>query len=188
MKPTIKHATIGSIAAIAIVFAIWYVLAGIGYRNREASLRATFNNTMTANRVDYDAAWKIIAQTSQVPTKYSEDFQRAYTAIVAAGGNTDQNAVKNLFAVATGMRPPQLDSSLYRKVQDEVDAQRTKFANAQKDALAIKNEHDTLRTTWPGTWFVGSAKPLEMQTVTSTRTDRAFETGKDDQVDLFGGK
>ena len=176
---------IGAIGAVVGMVVLWYIFTGIGVRNQEATLRANFTAIQTGNKVDYDAMWKIINQTSQVPTQYSKDFTEAYSKILQSSGGTDQNAVRNLFAVATGMKVPQLDSSLYRKVQDVIESQRTKFANAQKSQLAIKAEHDILRTTWPGSLFVGNLPPLVVQVVTSTRTENAFETGKDNDVNLF---
>lgn len=173
------------VAIIGATIALWYVFCGISVRNAEASLRAQFEAVQKANTVDHDAMWKIIAQTAEVPQQYSKDFKDAYTSILSAGGPSSQSAVKNLFAVAAGMKVPQLDSSIYRKVQDVVESERTKFANAQKQLLDVKREHDKLRTTWPGSMFVGSATPLEVKLVTSSRTDKAFETGKDDSVGLF---
>ena len=174
------------VAGIVVgVIALWFVFGGIGYRNAEARLRAQFAAVQKANTVDYDAMWKIIAQTAQVPKQYSADFKDAYTSILASGGPAGESTIKNLFAVAAGMKPPQLDASLYRKVQDVIESERTKFANAQKQLLDIKREHDALRTTFPGTLFVGGAAELQVRLVTSTATERAFETGKDDNTELF---
>lgn len=175
-------------AVVGIVVLVWFFM-GIGVRNTEAGLRAQFNAKQEGNKSGYDAMYKIINQTAQVPEQYSQDFKDAYSAVLdaGAGSGTDQNAVRNLFAVATGMRVPQLDSSLYRKVQDVVESQRTLFNRIQLELLDIKREHDTLRTTVPGKWFVGGVEELRAKIVTSTKTERAFETGKDDDVNLFGG-
>jgi hypothetical protein len=67
-------------------------------------------------------------------------------------------------------------------VQNAIEGQRTNFANDQKQMLDIKREHDTLRTTFPGSIFLGNVKELEIKLVTSTRTENAFSTGKDDEV------
>ena len=183
-----KTLTISAAGAVALLAILWYVFAGIGCRNKEASLRADFNAVMTGNKVDYDAMWKIINQTSQVSEQYSKDFKDTYTAIISSP-TFDANQAKSMFAmVAAGVRAPQLDSALWRKVQDTIESERTKFANSQKSALAIKAEHDTLRTTWPGSLFVGDAKPLEVQLVTSDKTNQAFQSGTDNNVDLYGGK
>jgi hypothetical protein len=175
------------VAAIVVVcVAGIYLLTGVSIRNEEASLRAQFAAVQSANTVDYDAMWKIIGQTAQVPAQYSKDFRDAYTSILSGNGAADNGTVRNLFAVAAGMRPPQLDPSIYRKVQDVIESERTKFANAQKQLLDIKREHDRLRTTFPGSMFVGAAAPLEAKLVTSSRTEKAFDSGKDDDTDLFG--
>jgi len=37
-------------------------------------------------------------------------------------------------------------------------------------------------------WFVGGRGKIDVQIVTSTRAEAAFETGKDDDTDLFKKK
>jgi hypothetical protein len=157
----------------------------VGYRNQEVSLRSQFNAVQNANKVDYDAMWKIIQEVAEVPTQYSDDFKNAYSSILASGSGTSQNTIRGLFATATGMRAPQLDSSLYRKVQDTIEAERTKFANAQISLLDIKRQHDQLRLSWPASIFIGGVTPLEAKLVTSTRTEQSFETGRDDNVGVY---
>lgn len=166
---------------IVLVLMAWYFLAGLGYRNREATLRSQFSAVMAGNKVDYDAMWKIITENFQVAQVERETFANTYEKIVKTNDAQSGQTVPGLL-LAVGLRPPQVDSALYRKVQDEISSQRTKFSNAQKDALDIKREHDTLRTTWPGSMFVGDRAALVVQLVTSTRTEKAFETGKDDQT------
>lgn len=180
--------TIAVVATISILLFVWYLMSGISYRNREKTLRANFVGVISSNKADFDAMWKIINQSSQVPEKYSEDFTKAYSTILASGKGTDQNAVKNLFAVATGMKMPQLDPSMYKEVQRVIESGRIRFANDQRMAAAMKAEHDALRTTWPGSMFLGNVKPLDLQLVTSTKTEEAFKTGKDDDTSLYGGK
>ena len=186
-QPSTKTLTLGAVGAILGIFILWYIFGGIGYRNRAAELKQQFVAVEQGNKVDYDAMWKIISQTAQVPSQYSSDFQKAYSAIIASGSGTDKNAVSNLFAVATGMKVPQLDSSLYRKVQDVIESERTKFANAQKQAADIAREYNTLVDTFPGSFFIGDHTHLEVKLVTSDRTEKAFETGKDNETNLFGG-
>jgi hypothetical protein len=180
-----KLITISAIASIVLFVGGWYVFGGIGYRNEAVRLETRFNALNdSVNKIDYDRMLKTINQVAQVPTQYSEDFKQAYTSILAAGDKTDSNAVRNMFAMATGMKPPQLDSSLYRKVQDVVESERARFAETQRQATDVKREYDTLCSTWPGSLFVHQ-KTLTVKLVTSTKTERAFETGKDDDTKLF---
>lgn len=186
MQNKITLSAISAFIGIAVIFSLWYVFTGISVRNQEKDLRNSFVAVMSSNKVDYDTMWKVISQTAQVPKQYSEDFKNSYKEILSAPSGSDASTVRNLFAVATGMKAPQLDPSLYRKVQDVIESERNKFSNAQKMALAIKKEHDDLRTKFPGSMFVGGVSPLEVQLVTSTRTEEAFSTGKDDNVSVFG--
>lgn len=175
------------IAAISI-FLLLFAGSCVSYRNRERELRNSFNAIVNSNKVDYDAMWKIIGQVSQVPKEYSKDFKDAYTSMITSQKNADQSSIQNLMVVALGMKPPQLDPSLYRKIQDTVESQRMSFAYAQKQQLDIKREHDNLRTTFPSSMFVGGVSPLEIKLVTSEKTEKSFETGKDDDISLFPSK
>jgi hypothetical protein len=69
-----------------------------------------------------------------------------------------------------------------------LESQRAKFTDNQKKLIAIHKELKDLTTTIPGRWFVGGRPIKEPRLVTSTRTDKAFDTGKDDDVDLFPKK
>jgi len=190
MTQSLNFKTISIIgAAVLVAVVIMSIFSmNIGAHNREAELRALFEAKQQETKINYDAAWKIIAEVAEVPTQYSQDFKDAYTSIVSSDKGVSTGTVKGLFAVATGMNPPQLDPSLYKAVQNAVISQRTKMANQQAALLDVKREHDKLRTTWPSSMFLGGVKPLEAKTVTSTKTEAAFESGRDDDVGLYKKK
>lgn len=169
---------------VVLTILLWYFMTGITIRNLHESNVATFNAIQSSNKVDYDSMWKIISQSAQVPKQYSSDFTKAYSAILHGTGDTKE-AVNSLFVAGIGMKPPQLDSSLYKELQQQIEAQRLKFENAQKNLLDVKREDDKLRTTFPGNLYLGNVAPLEAQLVTSTRTEQSFATGKDDSIQVF---
>jgi hypothetical protein len=172
------------VLAVVVVCLIplgWYVGAGIGYRNKEATLRASFTAIQGENKADYDAMWKIIKESFNVAETERATFEKAYTSIMNRPANSNDQPLPGML-LAMGVNPPKIDSGLYKKVQNAIEGQRTNFANDQKQMLDIKREHDTLRTTFPGSIFLGNVKELEIKLVTSTRTENAFSTGKDDEV------
>jgi len=169
--------------------AILYWSMSVHYRNREIALRNLYRTHIASLKVDHDAMWKIISENFHVAETERKTFAEAYEKIVKTDpkSQSDVQAVPGLL-MAIGVRPPQVDSSLYRQVQNAISAQRTKFATAQQDSLDVWNEHKTLITTWPGNMFIGgaAAQELEMVTITSTKTEKVFESGKDDET--IGGK
>jgi hypothetical protein len=178
-------ASILALVSAVILIGIWWFTSNISYRNQEVALRSKFNATQSSNKVNYDAMWKIISGVAEVPQQYSQDFKDAYSSILASGSNTSNNSIRGLFATAAGMKVPELNPSLYAKVQNVIEAERTKFANNQRELLDIKREHDKLCQSFPGSLFLGGVTPLEAKLVTSTRTEKSFDTGVDDDASVF---
>jgi len=81
---------------------------------------------------------------------------------------------------------PQFDASLFAKVSNSIEGLHNEFDMAQKKMISIKKQHDDLRTRIPSNFIVGSRPELELVMVTSSRTDKAFQEGKDDDVSVFG--
>jgi hypothetical protein len=64
-------------------------------------------------------------------------------------------------------------------------SQRDGFKFRQKELLDLKREHDNLIDLFPSSLFVGSRGKIDVIIVTSTRTEEAFKSGKDDDTKLF---
>lgn len=178
------------------VFAVLALLVGcaiailsvplLGFYNRETTLRTSYEAKVSANKADFDNTWKTISQVAQVPAKYREDFQGVYEAYMSArtAGNDGSGALLNFLTEAV----PQYDAKeLYAKVQTTVEAKRDSWTTRQKELVDIKREHDLLLTTFPGVFYnlFLRREKLELVLVTSTRTEKSFETGVDDSVEVF---
>lgn len=179
-----------ALAALAIVlfgFGIVLFSTTISFHNQETGLRTQYEAKIDANHADYDALWKIISQTAQVPAQYKADFAEVYGKIMEArypeeAGGTLMRWIQE--------QNPQFDSSLYAKVQTVVESQRTSFANRQKELRDVKREHDKLVRQFPGAIFASflGREELEAVVVTSDRTEEAFTTGTDNDTALFPQK
>ena len=171
------------ILALGIVF----FASTIGFHNQETGLRSQYEAKIDANRADFDAMWKIISQTAQVPAQYKADFAEVYAGIMEArypeeAGGTLMRWIQE--------QNPQFDSSLYAKVQTVVESQRTSFANRQKELRDVKREHDNLVRQFPGVVFASflGRNELDAIVVTSDKTEEAFTTGADNDTYLFPQK
>ena len=74
---------------------------------------------------------------------------------------------------------------MQKDLGDSIEANRAEFARVQSRLIDIKREHDVLRKRFPSKLIVGSRPELEINIVTSTKTQKVFETKIDDDVDLF---
>ena len=81
---------------------------------------------------------------------------------------------------------PNFSVELYKNLDDAIEGQREEFAMVQKRLIDIKREHQLLRQKFPSSLFVGGRPELEIQIVTSTKTEETFKSGKEDSVNLFG--
>lgn len=168
---------------IAFIFiGLTSVIAYFIYDNKYVTVNNIYEAQIEQDKLIQDQMWKVIQQQAGVSEKYSDDFRRNYHDIMSArnyGGEmmkwiTEQN--------------PTFDPSLYSKLMNTIEAQRTKFTTVQSKLISIHNELKNLLTLFPSRIFlvtIGGHILPELKIVTSSRTDKAFETGKDDDVDLF---
>jgi len=77
---------------------------------------------------------------------------------------------------------------MYKDLSTAVEVYRTKFSRTQQKLIDIKREDDNMHTKFPDKWIVGTTKDLEINIVTSTKTEKTFATGKEDDINLFPKK
>lgn len=163
------------------------VLGGVGtsmyfsYSNREVQLRNLASAQEKANQAIFDKVWKVISQKAQVTDKYSNDFKSIYTGLMSGRYSKNDKVAWQWIQEHN----PQIDSKVYNSLMDTIEGLRTEFAQVQIKLTDIKREHDNLRTTYPAKWFIGSRPELKITIVTSENTEKAFSTGKEDNVKLF---
>lgn len=174
------------IAAVATLGALLVLVFGmnIQYDNREARLRNQASAQQDANKVVFDKVWKVLQQKAQVTDQYKDAFAKIYPELMEGRyGNERGGALLSMITESN----PNFDVSLYKDLMTSIEAQREGFARVQIALRDIKREHDDLRTTAPANWFV-NAEELKVVLVTSGKTDEAFSTGREEDVDLFGKK
>jgi len=153
--------------------------------NQEVSLRNEVKAQQENLKVVFDATWKIIQQQANVADEYKDAFAKIYPALMEGRyGNKRGGALLSFIKESN----PEFSTKLYEKVSESIEAQRINFANEQKKLIDLKREHDNLRQTFPSSLVCSSRPEIVLEIVTSTKTDKAFETGKDDDVKLFGKK
>ena len=152
----------------------------VGSSNSEVELRNAGTAQQKANEVVFEKMKKVIFQQAQVASKYTEEFSNVYHKMMSAryeGKDPMMNWITE--------HNPSLDASMYKVIQTSIAALRAEFANVQKRLIDIKREHDNLRMRIPSCWFVGGRDSLKIQIVTSTDTKQTFETGVEDNADIF---
>jgi hypothetical protein len=178
-KNTILLVLAGVVAFLAIVA----VIMNFSYKNSEIGLRNQAKAQQEANKVIFDKVWKVIQQKAQITDKYASDFKEIYGGIMHERYQGDAKQ-SPMFKWITEHNPT-FSVELYKDLADAVEANRAEFARVQNRLIDIKREHDNLRQKFPSSIFVGDKSELDIQIVTSDKTTQVFQTGKENEVDLF---
>lgn len=153
------------------------------YSNQEVALRSQFVAQQDAVLAVYDDTWKSIAQEAQVTDKYQSTFAKVYPALMSGRyGNARGGALMSWVQESN----PNLDPSIFSRLSDTIEVNRKTFTREQRKLLDIKREHDNLLGSVPACWFVGGRQHLVAHLITSTRSQDALKTGKDDDISVFG--
>lgn len=178
MKALAWVVPVAVVLLLVAVFGLMYASAS----NREVSVRQKIEAQQKNLEVVFDNTWKVIQQTAEVADQYKEAFAKIYPELMQGRyGNARGGALLSFITESN----PTFDTKMYEKVANAIESQRNTFTAAQSALIDYKREHDTLLKTIPSSWFVGSRPEVEIRLVTSARTDAAFSTGKDDDVQVF---
>jgi hypothetical protein len=182
--------TPGKIAAIGVLCVILLVgMFGMGtlsFFNTSTSLITAYEAKLDANKADFDNMWKTIQQVAQVPDQHKEGFKDVMTSYAAAR-SSGEGAGSFLSIMKEAVPDFSGNAELHAKIQTVVEAQRGVWTTRQKELRDIKRAHDTLVRTFPGVAYnalIGHEE-LVAVVITSTKTEATFETGMDDDVNLF---
>lgn len=170
------------IVSVLGVVAMMVFFSAIGIKNTAVDLTTQFEAQTQSNKVVYDEVTKVIFGKAKVSSKYAEDFSKVYQGMMSAryeGKNPMMNWIQE--------KNPDFDASLYKDINKSIEAQRAKFTRVQNKLIDIKREHDRMRLRFPSSIFMSmwGEKELELKIVTSSRVEKSFDTGKDDNANPF---
>jgi hypothetical protein len=176
-----------TLGIVGIIVLILFVLGGsvIGTFNREVSLRTTIEQKQIDSKNEFDNLWKKISQVAQVTDAQKNAIKEILVGYAdARSQGRDGNGS---FINALHEAIPNLDLTTFNNLQNIIVGSRDGFTMRQKELLDLKREHDKLLRTFPSNIILGmfGRKPIDVMIVTSTKTEKTFETGKDDDVNVF---
>jgi hypothetical protein len=172
----------GIMAVIGIIMAIVLTVYVVGVANKETVLRNQITAKQTDNTSEYDNMWKKLSQAGQVTDAQKEALRQiivGYADARKSGGG----------ALATSVHEavPTVDTSTFNNLMNIVTSSRDAWTMRQKELIDLKREDDNIIDTIPSNLvcsFLGRHK-IDIEVVTSSRTENSFKTGKDDDTQLF---
>lgn len=175
-------AILGTIAILLIVF----VSGCVGFGNSTIDLQNRRKQKDDERTAFYDKMWKTLSQKSQIAIRNDSSFARNVDAIMA--GRKD---APGLFMKWVQESNPNANfeavSALYADLSRAVESQRDGFFMQEKMIMGIVLEYNNRIQKFPGSFYnlFYGRKKMEYKPITSDRTDRVIETGKDNDVKLF---
>ncbi len=155
----------------------------ISIKNQDVELTNQFDAEIENNKIVYTKVLNIISGKANVAITDRNSFGEIY------GNLMDSRAEATGSAAMAWVKEqnPQMTNELFLEVSQAIEVQRSEFARVQRRMVDIKREHDNLRERFPTSIVMGwiGAVELELQLVTSTAVENAFESGVDDDTNPF---
>ena len=173
-----------AIAAVACVLLFGMVGCGmyVSYNNSEVGLRNQIKMKQTDNKSEFDNMWKKIKQTAQVTDAAKEALQEIFVQHAQARTTGGGGLMKWVQESVPNVQP---DSMPFKTLMNIITSSRDRWTMRQKELLDFKREHDNILDKIPSGWFLAGRQKIDVKIVTSGRTEAAFESGMDDDVDVF---
>ena len=169
---------------LVIGFAIYGIMY-VSYTNKEIKLAENIHAKQDVTSASFDNMWKILTTQAGEATEYKESFKDVYTEIMAGRYSNERGGALMSWIHESN---PEFDASIYTKLMTSIQAERTSFFKEQKMLVDLNREHKTIRQTIPGKWFIGNKEDIEIIIIESDKTKEAYNTGLENDVDLFNKK
>lgn len=177
----------GTVVALGLILATSVIGLIIGVNNECIRYENGIKQKYADNQNVYDNYTKKVIEAAQVTTKYAKDVEKVVTAAIS--GRYGKEGSKAMWQWLQENNPS-LDSSVYKQIQQIIEAGRNDFTSNQTTLLDKKREYDTYRQVFPNV-IVAKAfgypkiDLAKYDIVTSDDTQKVFETKKSEPVAVF---
>ena len=173
-----------SVIGVVLLGIVMFIGMFISASNREATLRTAIEAKQKDNTSEFDNMYKKILQVAQVSEKQMSILKDIFVSHASARtGNGDGGSLMKWVQESV----PNIDTSTMNNLQNIITGSRDSWTMRQKELIDLSREHTKLLRVFPSSVILSmlGRKEIDIKIVTSSRTAAAFETGKDDDMDVF---
>ena len=156
----------------AVVLVIILIAMYFSYNNKEIALRKESEAQRGKIETVRDRMFQIIREQANVSNEYREAFNEIYPKIIAGRYEHGGELMKWIQEAN-----PQFDTSLYQKVSNSIEVQRTAFTSTQNRMLDIINQRATLIESYPSRWFIRNKSAIDYTPISTSDTKMVMATG-----------
>lgn len=175
-----KYISLGVIGVVAIII-ISFIGSIFSFRSQAIDLEERINAQYVSNQSNYDNIWKSFKEITQVTTLQAEQYKDVYMGLITA-----RYEDTNLLFKMIQEDNPNMDSKIYTKLTEEISSGRKTFDNSQKQLTDIIREYNSYIRKHFISNMIFNFREVDAKEfiITSDKTNNAFETGKDDIIEL----
>ena len=151
------------------------------YNNREVALRKEAEAQKGKIESVFDTMWKTIKQEAGVTEEYIKTFEKIYTELIAGRYDGDNQSLIKMISESN----PAFDTSLYQKLMQTIEVQRSVFSTAQQRMLDIIRERETLLESMPSKWFIRNTQEIDYVVISSDVTSDIIQTRRENDIEIF---
>jgi len=181
MKKSLLVASVigGSFILLLLISVIW----GVSRYNTARSLHNQYDALARANEASFDNMWKKINQTAQATDAQKNALKEIFNGYAATrSGNGNGGQIMTWLQESV----PAVDTTVYRNLQNIIAGSRDEWTVRQIALVDVAREYNQMLVVFPSNLLLGAYgfQKINARVVTSGRTDKAFSSGKDDDVNL----
>jgi len=173
--------TIIIIGAILSLFLI-VIVTWVSTSNREIRLRSQISAQVQVCEAFYDKMWKVVSQKTQVADQYKDAFKEIYPLLIEGRYGDEKGGSLMKWITESN---PNFDISLYKDLNNSIEAERAGFFMEQKKLIDLDNEHRIIRKSFPGSIFIGGRSDIPIKIVSSDSARKVMDSGRENDVELF---